>query len=166
MATYNSDLILKNANRATHGEAREAQYAFGTVAVAVALIAGDILNLVKLPAFARVTSACISADRLDTNATGTIAFTVGDGGFTGLSGVVAADASRYFAATSVGRAVAPADANASAAMSGKAQNFLNAQPAPLTIFATVGVAAATFAAGNLYFRIEYYIDEPCSALNQ
>jgi hypothetical protein len=162
MTVYNSDLITKNANRATHGESRVEQHAFATVFLAVALVANDTLQLLKLPPYARVTGACIAADHIDTNATGTIGFTVGDSGFSG----VAADTSRYFAATSVGRVAGPSDANASAAMSGKAQNFLNAQPAPLTIFATVAVPAATFAAGNVTFRISYYLDEPASVLNQ
>lgn len=162
MTVFNSDLIIKNANRATHGESRVEQHAFATVALTTAPAANDTLQFVKLPPYARVTGACISADHIDTNVAGTIGFIVGDAGFSG----VTADTSRYFSATSVGRATVPNDTNASAAMSGKAQNFLNAQPAPLTIFATVAVAAATFAAGNVYFRISYYLDEPASVLNQ
>lgn len=162
MAVYNSNLIIKNANGATHGESREAQHAFATVAIAAALVAGDTINLLNLPAYARVIGACVSADQLDSNGAATISLKVGDAGY----GSITADAARYFTTTAVGRVASPADANANANMNGHAQNFLNGQPATLEIFATVVTAAATFAAGNLYFRIAYYIDEPVSVLNQ
>lgn len=168
MTNYTSDIITKNANRAAHGEMRTAQHAFGTAAIAVALAVNDTVQLVSLPPYARVTGACLSSDQLDSNGTPTIAFTLGDAG-TGISGGTnyqAASAARYFTGTAIGRVASPADANANATMRGQAQNFYNNQNAPLIIYATCSAVAATFAAGNLYLRMSYYVDEPASGLNQ
>jgi hypothetical protein len=162
MATYNSDLIIKNANKSTHGESRELQHMLATVNVAVALAPGDLLPFMNLPAYARVTSACVAASRIDTNGTPTFSLNVGDNGY----GAVAGDTSRYFSAATVGRAAAPGDANAVTIMNGRAQNFLNGQPSNLQLFGTVVAAAATFAAGTITFRVGYFIDEPPSMLNQ
>lgn len=162
MTAYQSDYIAKNKNRPTHGESKVTQHMFATAALSTALAVNDTVQLIEIPPYARVVGAVISADQLDTNGTPTIAFNVGDAGY----GSVAAAASRYFSATSVGRAAAPADANANSAMRGQAQNFYNNQPYPLLITATCSAAAATFAAGNLYFRVDYYIDEPVSPINQ
>lgn len=159
---YSSDLVLKPGNRPTHGESRTTQHMFATAALATALSVGDTVTLANLPPYARIVGMCISADQLDTNGTATIAFNVGDAGYGSVSGVAA----RYFSATSVGRAAAPADANANSAMRGQAQNFFNNQPAALPIVATCSAAAATFQAGNLYLRVDYYVDEPASLLNQ
>lgn len=166
MAIIYSKEIIKHANLPVHGESRVAQHEYWTAPLAVNPTVADTIQFGYLPPWARVTGACVSADRLDTNGAPTIAITVGDGGFTGLNGVVAADLARYFAATSVGRVANPAAANYNSAMVGYAQNFWNAQPAPLLILGTVTAIAATFAAGNFYLRMSYYIDEPPSALNQ
>lgn len=168
MTTYNSDVITKNANRSAHGESRDAQHAYGIVTLPTALVAGDVINFLKLPPYARVTSACLQATQLDTNGAPTLAVTVGDSGvgITGGTNFVAADTARYFTATTVGRAAAPGDANATTAMNGRAQNFLNNQASVLPIFATVTVAAATFATGTMSLRVTYFVDEPASVLNQ
>ncbi|MDE2458606.1 MAG: hypothetical protein KGL20_05155 [Rhodospirillales bacterium] len=162
MTAYQSDYIAKNKNRPTHGERNTTQHMFATAALSTALVANDTVALLELPPYARVVGAAISADQLDTNATPTIAFNVGDAGYGTVTGVAA----RYFATTSVGRAAAPSDSNTNSALRGQAQNFYNGQPYPLTITATCSTAAATFAAGNLYFRVDYYIDEPVSPINQ
>lgn len=165
MTTFNSDVVLANGPRSAHGEAKEHQSFLGTAALTAALALNDVINLGMLPAYARVVGACLSSDRLDSGTT--IAFSVGDNGYGTSPGVVvAADTTRYFSATTIGRAAAPANANAVSAMDGKAQNFRNNQGQPLLIFATVTAAATTPLAGNLFLRLTYYIDEPGSLLNQ
>lgn len=166
MATTYSNEITKRANRSVHGESKGAQHLYVTAAITANPTAADIVQMAYLPAWARVTGACIDSDQLDTNGSATIALKVGDGGFTGINGAVAADTARYFTATTIGRVANPAAANFNSAMVGYAQNFWNAQPAPLLVFVTFTVTAATFAAGNIHLRMSYYIDEPASALNQ
>lgn len=166
MTTFLSNEIIRRANKSVHGESRVHQSLRATVAITVNPIANDTYGFIDLPAWARIVGAEIDSDQLDTNGSATIAFKVGDGGFTGLEGVVAADTARYFTATTIGRVANPAAANYNSAMVGYAQNFRNSQTVPLRIFATCTVTAATFAAGNLNFRITYFIDEPPSALNQ
>ena len=169
MAQYLSDVIGKNANLSVHGESREAQHAFGTITLAQAPVAGDTLVMLKLPPYARVTGGAVSASQIDSNGTGTFSLTVGDAGFgvNGQAGYVAPDPARYFVATTVGRGAAGTDANGSSAINGRAQNFLNNNPYPLTVYATVGTAAATFVPGSTFsLRLTFYIDEPASIINQ
>lgn len=167
MTAFLSTNLIKRANRSVHGESKVHQSATGTVAIAVAPVVNDTYAFVDLPPWARIVGAELDADQLDTNGSPAIAFKVGDSGFTGgLNGTVAADTARYFSATTVGRVAGPANANATAAMDGKAQNFWNAQPTTLRVFATCTTIAATFQAGNLRFRVTYFIDEPPSNLNQ
>lgn len=167
MTDYLSNELIKRANTSVHGESREHQSAFGTVAISVAPVANDTFEFLNLPRWARIIGAEIDSDQLDTNGSPTIAFKVGDSGFTGgLNGNVAADTARYFTGTTIGRVAGPADANSNASVNGRAQNFYNAQPATLRVFATCTTAAATFQAGNLRFRVTYIIDEPPSNLNQ
>jgi hypothetical protein len=162
MAILSSNEIVLRQNKTSHGSSRDVQHEFWTCPLLVNPTAADVINFGYLPAYARVVGACISADRIDTNGAPSFALTVGDGGY----GSVAADPARYFTATTIGRAATPFDANASNAMNGRAQNFWNNEPLPLLITATIGTAAATFAAGNVYLRMAYYVDEPASPINQ
>lgn len=162
MATYSSDVILKNSNISTHGESKVRQGQYVVAALTTPLVANDVINLCYLPPYARVVGAVFSADQLDTNGTATLALEAGDGGFTG----VPALANRYFTTTTIGRVAAPAAANTNQVMNPLGQNFYNNQNVPLLITATCLTAAATWQAGNIYFRIDYYASEPASALNQ
>lgn len=166
MATTSSNEFIKRANRPVHGESRETQHQYFTAALIANPSVNDTIQFGYLPRWARVVGMCLSADQLDTNGTPTIALKVGDNGFSGLNGTVAADLARYFTASSVGRVANPNAANYSTAMVGYAQNFYNAEPADLLVVGTFTAVAATFQAGNVYLRIDYYIDEPPSNLNQ
>lgn len=163
VATYYSNEYTKNSPRAVHGDARETQNVLFTAPLVTALVANDVIDMGYLPPFARIIGACISSDQLDTGAgSAVIAFKVGDNGWSG----TAADLARMFSLTTIGRVAGPANANASSAMDGKAQSFLNNQNAGLLIVATCTTAANIWLAGNLYLRVSYYIDEPVSGLNQ
>ena len=170
MAIYNSTQFTKNAMRPTHGERTNQQTMQATVALTTALVAADTINMLRLPPYARVIGAVVSADQLDTNGTPTLALTVGDlgVGVAGGSNYVAPNAARYFTATTVGRAAGgvATDSNTNQIMRGQGYNFWNNQPAPCTVQVTVTTAAATFQAGNIYLSIEYFVDEPASVLNQ
>lgn len=164
MASYNSTAITQNANSGSHGESRVSQSLFWTAPLTTALAANDTINMGYLPPYARIIAATIAADQLDTNATPTIAFELGDAAVPG----------RIFpSGTNVGRAITGANGNSSSLPNTAVIDYLavgNGAPGALNqgtlIIATCTAAAATWKAGNLYTRIDYYVDDPLSALNQ
>lgn len=164
MTAYNSTAIIQNANSGTHGESRVSQSLFWTAPLKTALVANDTINMGYLPPYARIIAATFSADQLDTNGAPTIAFELGD----------AAVPARIFpTGTTIGRAATGANANSNSLPNTAVIDYLavgNATPGALNqgtlIIATCTAAAATWQAGNLYCRIDYYVDEPLSVLNQ
>jgi hypothetical protein len=179
MAIYKSRNINVGYPRSVHGDAAEAQHLFCEAQLPATLAAGDVIQLGYYPRWARIVSASLQADQLDTNATGTLAVNVGDTGWTGVDGfgnqqVIAADPQRFFSAQAIGR-VPPYtnDTSSTAAFNGRARLLRYSGPGfnatnpnigmqPALIQAVVTAAAATPVAGALRFLLTYFVDEPRS----
>lgn len=144
MATYYTDLSRAFGQKASGGAYRDTLVATAIVAVTTAMIdnVDDIITLFRVPKGAVVTAARIAATDMDTNASPTLAFNVGDAG----------SATRIFSASAVGQA-----GTFSTAMNQGA--FLYKFTADTLIQAQVSTVSATGAAGTLYFGLEYFIDE-------
>jgi hypothetical protein len=143
MATYYTDLSRSFGPRIGQGASRDVIAAVAPVAVTTAMIdnTNDSIGLLWVPKGAVVLRASISGTDMDTNGTPTLAFNVGDSG----------SATRIFSAANVGQAGTLVTAMNVGA-------FLYKFTADTLITAAVSTAAATGAAGTLYFSIEYYVD--------
>lgn len=174
MATYKSRNLLNGYPKTVHGDALDAQHALYEIALTTAPVVNDVLQLGYYPYWARVVSASLQSDQIDTNGAGTFAVNVGDTGWTGVDGfgnsqVIAADPQRFFSAQAIGR-VPPYtnDASSTATFNGRARLLrYSAPPTPqLTnsglIQAVVTGAPATFQAGTLRLLLTYFVDEPRS----
>lgn len=98
--------------------------------------AADIIEMVRVPRGAYVVDVICAADDLDTNATPTIAFTVGDQG----------DTDRFITSSTIAQTGGVARLNATAGA-----DFT--YTADDTIDITFGTAAATFAAGDITLKV-------------
>lgn len=143
MAVYYTDLSRTFGTRLGQGTSRDTVIATAIVAVTTAMIdnTDDVITLFRVPRGAVVTSARIAATDMDTNASPTLAFNVGDAG----------SATRLFAASAVGQA-----GTFSTAMQPTA--LLYKYTADTLIQAAVSAVAATGAAGTLTLVLEYFVD--------
>lgn len=166
MTTKNSSLVSNfeantmNDVAELHGRKRVAQ---GTIALGTGdLDASDIVMLAPLPTGASITSLRLSSDDLDSNGTPTLAWNVG----LYTSAGVAADADCYATAITLGQAATPfAEYRWEAANITTCGNKLwedaaaSADPGGQYYVAmTASAGAATAAAGDISFIIEYVVD--------
>lgn len=114
-----------------------------SVAVTTAMIdnANDEVELLWVPAGAVICNVELRATDMDTNGTPTLKFDVGDDG----------DEDRLIAATTTGQ-------TATFTTTLEATGFLYKYATATKLKAFVNTAAATAAAGTLYFRVEYFVD--------
>lgn len=143
MATYYTQKSRGFGPRIGQGHARQEIVAEAIVEITTAMIdnVNDEVGLFYLPKGAVITGATISATDMDTNASPTLAFDVGDD----------SSESRIFAASQVGRA-----GTLSTAMERGAH--LYKYTSATLVKAYVQAAAATGAAGTLYVSVRYFVD--------
>lgn len=128
--------------------------AYGSIAIAANPVAADIYELLSLPAGAVVIGGEMWATDIDSNASETLAFTLGNKA----NGVEAAAE-----ASLIAQAVLSGDAVTDVITVGKSVRKIELQAGPITftretmIQATAKVTAATFAAGTLFARVDYFI---------
>lgn len=121
-----------------------------SVAMTTAMIdnANDEVELLWVPAGAVICSVELRATDMDTNGTPTLKFDVGDD----------SDEDRLIAATTTGQ-------TATTTTTLEATGFMYKYSTATKIKAYINAAAATAAAGTLYFRIEYFVDPNFSLTN-
>lgn len=143
MAVYYTDQSRSFATSVAAGLNRQELVKEAIVAITTAMIdnVDDEVGLFCLPAGAVVTGATIAATDMDTNASPTLAFDVGDSG----------DEDRIFAASTVGQAGTLSTAIART-------GHLYKYTAKTLIKAYVQAVSATGAAGTLYVSVRYFID--------
>lgn len=148
MAVFNSTAISSGAPVPGFGAGGgQVRTQYTTVAIPVGATTTDTINFFRVPQNARILRVLGKNDAL-----GAGTLNVGDGGFTGPAGAVAADADRYVAA----QAVTTAGQWSTMALTGL---FVKTGAAPVTI--TGGFAAGTTTtAGNVELAIEYTVEEP------
>lgn len=119
----------------------------GEYTTTVAIGAGDTVQMFDLPPRARIHSAYIKADQLDSNGSPTITTSMG---ITGTAGLF------FSASTSVGRT---AGASADTAMLPAARDFLTT--GKTRVFLTFPAAAATGVVGaKIVVHVAYSVEEP------
>lgn len=128
--------------------------AYGSIAIGTAPVVADIYELLSLPAGAVVIGGEMWATDIDTNATETLAFTLGNSA----NGVeILADASL------IAQAILSGDAVVDVQTVGKSVRKVELSSGPITftrdtmIRATAKAIAATFTAGTLFARVDYFI---------
>lgn len=166
MATQNSTLVSNfegktlNAVQELHGRVRVAQ---GTVAVAAdGTGTGDIIMLAPIPSNASIISIKLAADDLDSDGSPALAWDVG---LYDADGVVA-DVDAYATAVTLGQAATvfteyAFEARNINACGQKVYEDAGASTDPNAYYyvaASIQTAAATGAAGDLSFIIEYVVD--------
>jgi hypothetical protein len=132
MATYNSDQIAQNNLRVGPHVGISPVMFYATITTTAALTTSDTLNAFVLPKGFRVLYSMLLSSDVDTNASPTITFNVGDSG----------SATRYFSASAVGQA-----GTASAATATTGIGFLNTADTLVTIVPQAN--AATGVAGTV-----------------
>lgn len=142
MANVDSETLNKNAFMQAFGNGIVAQ---GSVALAANPTAADVIRIMRIPAGTRVSAILLGNTDMDTNGAPTFVFGLGYAPVVSGDGPTASAA--YFQAAG--------DTSFQAANAGKLyHNF-----APITfdkdvyLTATVGTAAATFAAGTAYVSV-------------
>lgn len=150
MAVYTTQKSQTYGTVIGQGGSRDVITDVVSIACTTAMIdnTNDSIELLWLPKGAVVVGAMISASDMDTNASPTLAFDVGDAG----------DQDRLVAASQVGRA---GTLSITLAPTGHGYKYT----AATKIVAYVQTAAATAAAGTLTFTIMYFVDENFSATN-
>lgn len=124
-----------------HGFGGNVKVAFGEVVCTAAPTTSDPLEFFELPAGARVLSAVLEADDLDTGGSPSITLNIGDAG----------SANRFFAASTVAQTGAAASATA-------ATGILHRYTDRTLITGVAAANAATGAAGNIRLAIMYTLD--------
>lgn len=143
MATYETDKSRLTGISAGQGHYRGLTTDTAIIAMTTAMIdnANDDVGLLYIPAGAVIVSATLAATDMDTNGTPALAIDVGD----------SADEDRLFAASTVGR-----DGTLSTALA--RTGFLYKYTNRTQLRAYIQTAAATAAAGTLYFSVTYFVD--------
>lgn len=128
-----------------HGNANTLKSAYASVAVATTDLDGtsDTIDFFKVPKGAVIMGIYFAATDVDTNVSPAVKFDIGDSG----------DADRLIAATTVGQAAGSTTSLVTAT------GLFYRYTADTIIRATVNTVAATAAAGTLYLRVDYIIDE-------
>lgn len=114
---------------------------YASASLTTALGVGDLVQMMTIPAGATIVSVVLDSDKLDSNASPTIKFDVGDGTV----------ANRFLAASTVGQAGGAAVANVAAAY-----GYQYAANTPL--YVKCNTAAATWQNGTVRLLVEYTID--------
>lgn len=114
-----------------------------SVAVTTALAINDTLEFGYVPADARIVSAWLKSDDIDSGGSPAIAISVGDAG----------DTSRFFTTSVVGQA-------GTANFTPNAKGLNATYTTKTKIYGTVTTAAATPVAGNVTLYLEYLCEEP------
>lgn len=150
MAIYTTQKSQTYGTVVGQGGSRAIVFDGVAVAMTTAMIdnANDEVELLTLPKGAVVVEVYFHATDMDTNGTPTLKFDIGDDG----------DEDRLIAATTVGQ-------TASSTVSLATTGFMYKYAAATKIKAYVNTAAATAAAGTIYFGVQYFIDENWSATN-
>lgn len=112
-----------------------------TYTFATAPSAGDLVQLMKIPAGATITGVTLDSDKIDTNASATLKFDVGDG----------TTAQKFIAASTIGQ-------TGGVAYAGVAGTVGTSYTSDTWLYAKVNAAAATFASGTVRVCVEYTID--------
>lgn len=152
MATLSSDQVAAGVQPVgTTGNASVT--VIGTYALAAALAAGDIVQLVKVPKNAYITEVLVAVPDLDTNGSPTITFTVGDQG----------DVDRFITSSTTGQAGGVVRLNALPSVSSSliATGAGYRYTAEDTIDLTVGTGPATGAtSGTIVCCVTYKFNKP------
>ena len=143
MAIYTTQKTQTYGTVVGQGGSRNLVFDGVAVAMTTAMIdnANDEVELLYVPAGAVITAVELRCTDVDTNGTPTIKWDVGDD----------SDEDRLMAALTVGQSAATSTTL-------EATGFLYKYASATKIKAYVNTAAATAAAGTLYFRIGYFID--------
>lgn len=112
-----------------------------TYTFASAPSANDLVQLMTIPSGATITGVTLDSDKIDTNASGTLTFDVGDG----------TTAARFISASTVGQ-------TGGVAYAGVAATVGYQYSANTALFLKVHAAAATFASGTVRVCVEYSMD--------
>lgn len=147
MTTYYLEKGRSYGKRVAPGIHRQECIADALVALSTAMIdnVNDEVGLFYLPKGAVITGITASATDMDTNASPTLAFDIGDDG----------DEDRLMAATTVGQA---ATLSSALAVTGHLYKYTTAT----LIKAYVQAVSATGAAGTLRVTVRYFVDEDFS----
>lgn len=136
MATVSSTKVATGVQaRAGHSGVQSVSATFSVPASGNGTVAADIIEMVKVPKGATVLEVILSSDDLDSNATPTHKFDVGDAG----------SATRYISGTTIGQSGGVARMGSGVAAPGTAYPFTYA--AEDKVIVTVNTAAATKQAG-------------------
>lgn len=128
--------------------------AYGTIAIAAAPVVADIYQLLSVPAGAVIVGGEMWGTDIDSNATETLAFVLGN---------AANGAEAAAEASLIAQAILSGDAVVDVITVGKSVRKVELQNGPITftmdtiIQATAKAVAATFAAGTLFARVDYFI---------
>lgn len=143
MAAYETTKSAATGTSIGPGWARQVIEDSVIIACTTAMIdnTNDSVGLMYLPAGAVILGATLSSTDMDTNGTPTIAWNVGDSGSN----------SRIFSASTVSQAGTLSTAIAQGA-------HLYKYTSRTQLRAYISTAAATGAAGTLYFSVRYYVD--------
>ena len=114
---------------------------YASASLTTALGVGDLVKMMTIPAGATIVSVILDSDKLDSNASPTIKFDVGD----------ATTANRYLAASTLPQAGGAAVANVAAAY-----GFQYTVDTPL--YVKCNTAAATWQNGTVRLLVEYTMD--------
>ena len=147
--TYSTTLYANNTPANTgHGDWTGSFHLHAISGAISTWAAGDTINIGWLPKNAVVVGVWLkAATQLDSNATPTLALSVGVTGTTTLF---------KSAITSVGRA---AGATADNTVAGAGALYKNTSGAKQAVLVTVGTAAATAVSGTLEVDIEFYVED-------
>ena len=116
---------------------------FGSYSLSAALALNDVVQLVKVPAYATILGGVLRVTDLDTNGTPAIVLDVGDGG----------DTDRFIDGTTIGQAGGVMDFHGAAANSA---GFLHQYTVEDTIDVLVQAAPATGATSGTIKLLVYY----------
>lgn len=148
MATVTSSAVASTVQaRAAHAGLN---YAYATYAVPASgdgTAANDVIQMVKVPAGARVLDVILTSEDLDTNASPTTVFDVGDGD----------DPDRYIDGTTIGQGGGVVRIGQSVA-AGATDGLFYRYTTEDTIDITVAAAGSTKAAGNVTLCVLYSTD--------
>lgn len=142
MATYQSQQVQDEMPIPSHGEASTVRCQRFKVTIGAALTTADVIQFGYLPDYARVVDAILKGTDMDTNATPTLAFNVGDAG----------DVDRLFAASTVGQTASIARMTA---ITGFGQRY----DASTLITGAPSTNAATGVAGTLELFLWYVVED-------
>ena len=158
MATLTADKAKTSIPRPAIGDAGNVKSVISTYTLAANPTAGDDLEMLWLPANARVIGGMLYADDVDTNATATIEMDVG----WYANGVDTADPDGFLDSGALnGTAVTNYNTTGGTIIPLQETLILNGGKkftVPTKIGITFVDAAATFAAGEITLRVDYIID--------